>query len=118
MLQTHWSLLINSGLGCLECYHETLELISSDQWVSSIPAQYKKLTEFRQEVKEGQEGAAAKALKRVQLENPYTYRRKENEDQVKFNSKVQEVLQEADAEMEVTPKTPALDSARTALEKV
>lgn len=96
-------------------------MISSDQWISSIPAQYKKLTEFRQEVKEGkegQEGAAAKALKRVQLENPYTYRRKENEDQAKFNSKVQEVLQEADAEMEVTPKTPALDSARTALEKV
>lgn len=27
------------------------------------------------------------------------------------------MLQEADAEMEVIPKTPALDSARTALEK-
>ena len=38
----------------------------------SEPRIDRKLAEFRQEVKEGQEGAATKALKRVQLEKPYT----------------------------------------------
>ena len=65
----------------------------------------RKLTELRQVVKEG---SAAKALKRVQL----------NEDQAKFNSKVQELLQEAEAGMKGIPKTPPLDRARAALEKL
>ena len=40
-----------------------------------------KLAVFRAEVKQGQEAAATKALKRVRHDKPYSFRRKGNEEQ-------------------------------------
>ena len=48
-----------------------------------------KLNQFKAEMRLGQEEAAAKALKRARLERPYTYRRKGNEEQAGFNTKLE-----------------------------
>ena len=58
-----------------------------------------KMSEFRSEVKEGQEDAAAKALKRVRFEKPYTFKKKRNEEQAAFNTRVSEAVDEAEAEL-------------------
>ena len=77
-----------------------------------------KLAEFRDEVRIGQEDAAAKALKRVHLEKPYAFRRKGNEEQATFNSKLEDAIQEAQAEIAGHGGTsPALDRAKAALQK-
>ena len=47
-----------------------------------------KFAKFQDEIKQGQEDAAAKALKRVRREKPYAYKRKGNEEQASFNEKV------------------------------
>ena len=69
-----------------------------------------KLGEFRTEVRQGQEEAAAKALKRARYEKPYAFKRKGNEEQAEFNAKVDETAAEAEAElMEAgTSAAPAL----------
>ena len=74
-----------------------------------------KLAEFRAEVKQGQEDAAAKALKRVRHDKPYSFRRKGNEEQSSFNEKVEEVVLEAQAELADVRDSPAVDRAREAL---
>ena len=70
-----------------------------------------KLAEFRAEVKQGQEDAAAKALKRVRHDKPYSFRRKGNEEQSSFNEKVEEVVLEAQAELADVRDSPAVDRA-------
>ena len=59
-----------------------------------------------------------KALKRVHVERPYTYRRKGNEEQAGFNRKVEDAIQEARLEMTgVSEASPALDRAKKALQR-
>ena len=55
-------------------FAQLLEAITSSQTTME-----RRFTEFRDEVRQGQEDAAAKALKRARLEKPYTFRRKGNE---------------------------------------
>ena len=74
-----------------------------------------KLAEFRAEVKQGQEDAAAKALKRVRHDKPYSFRRKGNEEQSSFNEKVEEMVLEAQAELADVRDSPAVDRARETL---
>ena len=45
-----------------------------------------KFSEFQVEVRQGQEEAAVKALKRARYEKPYTFKRKGNEEQATFNA--------------------------------
>ena len=80
------------------------------QLMSAINAGQTKMdSKFKAEVRLGQEEATAKALKRVRLERPYTYRRKGNEEQVGFNKS----LLEAQAEIASDPS--ALNQAREAI---
>ena len=46
------------------------------------------LCAFKDEIRQGQEEAATKALKRARHERPYQYKRKGNEEQAGFNAKV------------------------------
>ena len=80
--------------------------ISSDQFAQLMGAiteshsrMEEKLGEFRTEVRQGQEEAAAKALKRARYEKPYAFKRKGNEEQAEFNAKVDETAAEAEAEL-------------------
>ena len=59
-----------------------------------------KFAKFQDEVKQGQEDAAAKALKRVRREKPYAYKRKGNEEQASFNEKVEDAIVAAQTELE------------------
>lgn len=54
-----------------------------------------KFAEFHAEVRQGQEDAAAKAVKKVRHERPYNFKRKGNEEQAGFNKKVEDVVAEA-----------------------
>ena len=74
-----------------------------------------KFTEFRAEMKQGQEDAAAKGLKRVRHDKPYTFKRKGNEEQAGFNEKVEEAMAEAQAELADVRSSPALERAQEAL---
>ena len=74
-----------------------------------------KFAEFRAEMKQGQEDAAAKALKRVRHDKPYAFRRKGNEEQASFNEKVEEVVAEAQAELSDVRSSPALERAQESL---
>ena len=67
------------------------------------------------QVKKGQE--AAKALKRVRREKPYTYRRKRNEEQAVFNEKVEDTLVAAQTDIEDAQASAALDKAKKSLEE-
>ena len=73
-------------------------------------------------MRQGQEEAATKALKRAKFEKPYTYRRKGNEEQAVFNSRLDETVAEAETELAVvspgapTPTT-AISKARECLKK-
>ena len=77
-----------------------------------------KFKEFRAEMKQGQEDAAAKGLKRVRHNKPHTFRRKGNEEQANFNEKVEEVFAEAQAELSNVWSSPALEQAQEALTRV
>ena len=59
-----------------------------------------KLAEFRTEVREGQEQAATTALKRVRRDKPYNFKRKGNEEQAAVNTRLDETLAEAQAELD------------------
>ena len=100
--------------------------ISSDQFAQLMGAiteshsrMEEKLGEFRTEVRQGQEEAAAKALKCARYEKPYAFKRKGNEEQAEFNAKVDETAAEAEAElMEAgTSAAPALQRALDAVRK-
>ena len=59
-----------------------------------------KLAEFRSEVRQGQEQAAATALKRARQDKPYAFKKKSNEEQARVNSRIDETLAEAQAELD------------------
>ena len=73
---------------------QLLEAITSSQ-----TRMEQRFAEFRDEVRQGQEEAATKALKRAKFEKPYTYRRKGNEEQAVFNSRLDETVAEAETEL-------------------
>ncbi len=74
--------------------------------------------EFRTEVCQGQEDAAAKALQRVRHDKPYSFKCKGNEEQATLNSKADKTLAEAQAKLtRAAEATPALDRAGAALTK-
>ena len=50
-----------------------------------------KLTQFQEKTRQGQE--KAEALKGASYEKPYTFRKHGNEEQVNFNTKVDEALE-------------------------
>ncbi len=74
-------------------------------------------TSFREEVRQGQEDAATKALKRVRHEKAYAFKRKGNEEQATFNSRVEETLAEAQAALAVPGSSKAIERAQAALKK-
>ena len=78
-----------------------------------------RFAEFRTEVRQGQEDAAAKALKRARYEKPYEFKRKGNEEQASFNAKLDETVAEAEAELAEagTSAAPALQRAMDAVKQ-
>ena len=100
--------------------------ISDDQFAQLMGAitesqsrMEEKLVEFRSEMWQGQEDAAAKALKRARYEKPYAFKRKGNEEQAAFNAKLDETAVEAEAELTEpgAPTTPALQRALNAVKQ-
>ena len=77
----------------------------------------RKLAEFKADIRQAQDDAAAKAVNRVRHEKPYTYRKKVHEEQARFNSKVVESIQEAQDTLVNIEESPALQHAQEALEK-
>ena len=76
-----------------------------------------KLTDFREEMRQFQEEAATKALKRARHEKPYQFKRKGNEEQATFNAQVDEALAEAQLELPGPSTSPALERAHKAIER-
>ena len=76
-----------------------------------------KFAKFQDEVKQGQEDAAAKALKRVRREKPYAYKRKGNEEQASFNEKVEDAIVAAQTELENPTMTGAVGRAMKSIEE-
>ena len=73
---------------------------------SSRARMEEKLTEFKTEVRQGQEDAAARALMRARYEKPYAFKRKGNKEQANFNVKLDEAIAEAEVELaEAGPST-------------
>ena len=66
-----------------------------------------KLQQFRVEIRQGQEEAATKAVKRTRYEKPYTFRKRGNEEQATFNAKVEEALSQAKTDLSSIPIAPA-----------
>ena len=75
------------------------------------------LSAFKDEVRQGQEEAATKALRRARHEKPYQYKRKGNEEQASFNARVDESLAEAQLELPGAGTSSALERAHKALER-
>ena len=78
-----------------------------------------RFAEFRTEVRQGQEDAAAKALKRARYEKLYEFKRKRNEEQVSYNAKLDETVAEVEAELAEagTSAAPALQRAMDAVKQ-
>ncbi len=76
-----------------------------------------KLMEFHEELCQGQEDAATTALKRVRHEKRYSFKRKGNEEQAGFNSRLEETLSEAQATLAVPESSQAIARAQEALKK-
>ena len=76
-----------------------------------------KFADFRAEVRQSQEEAAAKALKRARHEKPYAWRKKGHEEQFGFNSRVDEAIAEAQGELASAGSSAALEKATKALER-
>ena len=96
----------------------SISSISSDHFVQIMQAieasqarMDEKFVRFQAEVRQGQEEAAAKALKRAKYEKPYTYRQKGNEAQAIFNAKVDEALAQTESDLADVPSSPASTSA-------
>ena len=70
-----------------------------------------KLVEFRNEIRQGQEDVAAKALKWVRYEKPYVFRKHGNEEQANFNAKVDKALAQAMSDLSAITATPAFTPA-------
>ena len=76
-----------------------------------------KLAEFKADVRQAQDDAAAKAVTRVQLEKPYAYKKKAHEEQARFNDQVSACIREAQEGIATHDETPAQKLAQEALEK-
>ena len=72
---------------------------------------------LKDEVRHGQEEAAAKAVKLARHEKPYTFQKKGNEEQATFNARVDETLAEAQADLPTAGTSPALTRAHQAIER-
>ena len=66
-----------------------------------------KLAEFRAEIRQGQEDAAAKALKRVWFDKPYVFKTRSNKEQASFRAKVDEALVQAESDRAPVAVGPA-----------
>ena len=75
------------------------------------------LSVFKEEVRQGQEEAATKAIERARYEKPYQYKRKGNEEQAAFNPRVDEALAKIQLELPEARTTPALECTHKALER-
>ena len=98
-------------------FSQLMEAIASSQ----TRMEYR-FAEFWDEVWQGQEDAASKALKRAKFEKPYIYRRRGNEEQAIFNSRLDETVAEAETELAAasssTPSsTTAITKARECLQR-
>ena len=78
-----------------------------------------KLADFKAQVCQSQEEAAAKAVKRSKAaEKPYVFKKKGNEAQAKFNSEVQDSVNDALGELEGESRpSKAVTEAKAALEQ-
>ena len=78
-----------------------------------------KLADFQYQVCRSQDEAAAKAVKKSRsAEAPYQYKKKGNEAQAKFNSEVEDAVQEAMDELEGESRpSQSVERAKAALEK-
>ena len=76
-----------------------------------------KLTDFREEMRQGQEEAAMKALKRARHEKPYQFKRKGNEELAAFNAQVDEALTEVRLELPGRSASSVLERAHKAIER-
>ena len=68
----------------------------------------------KEEVRQGQEDAATKALKKVRHEKPYQFRRKGNEEQASFNTRIDKALSEAQLDLPGPGTSLALKHAHKA----
>ena len=64
-------------------------------------------------MRQGQEEAATKALKRAKFDKPYAYRKKGNEEQAVFNSCLDKTV--AEAETELAAASPGAPTSATAI---
>ena len=78
-----------------------------------------KLAEFKAEIRESQEKAATSAVRKVR--EPLTFRKKGHQEQHKFNEKIDEAIERAQAELEAVPSSSststAFERAKEALEQ-
>lgn len=92
--------------------------MSADQFEKLLMEAFQRFKEdFKEEVRQGQEEAVARALKRALTDEHYTFKKKSNEEQATFNSEVQEPLREVKTALESAGKAPVIDRAKEALEK-
>ena len=104
--------------GSLFSGHAPAVPISPDQFtllmwaiVSSQTGMDDKFAKFQAEVRQGQEDAAAKALKRARYDRPYAFKQKGNEAQVAFNAKVDQAWAQAEDDIADIAPTPATTPA-------
>ena len=77
-----------------------------------------KLAEFRSEIRESQEKAAATAIRKAK--EPMTFRKKAHQEQHKFNERMDETMEQVQVELEAIPSSStsqALTRAREELQK-
>ena len=70
-----------------------------------------KLTQFQEEIRQGQEEAVSRALKRARYDKPYVFRKRGNEEQASFNAKVDQTLVQAESDVSVVERNPTSTSA-------
>ena len=75
------------------------------------------LSAFKDEVRQGQEETATKALKKARHEKPYQYKNKGNKEQALFNVCNDEALAEAQLDLPGPGSLAALERAHKALER-
>ena len=103
---------------CLDLPEPPLTTVSADQFLQLMAAIYAsqlrmddKLVKFRDKIRQGQENAAAKALKRARYDKPHVFRKRGNEEQANFNAKVDEALAQAASNLSAIAATPASTAA-------
>ena len=77
----------------------------------------RKIADFRSDVRQAQNEATTKAVKRVQREKPYEFKRKAHEEQARFNAQIEESVREAQHALATVDDSPSLQRAQEALEK-